>query len=278
MQQISTAQSPKEGSSEETAYYRYKLNKFEDTLDNLIKSFDDDEEVQGNAQDIKSLMELLVAGEQVEMVGSETLADECTSGAAPAIPHHPTLPDPHETQMRQLYHGSEFLDDVNRLEPLPKEEVIQARLTEMAFFRKMGVYAKVDRVEVKQRQGKIISTKWIDTNKGTKDSPNYRSRLVGREIKKDKIFRNDLYAAIPPLEVIKLLIAKCAMGQKSSRPLRIATVDVRQAYFYARAQTPIYVEIPAEDWKAGDEGKIARLEMSVSVSYTHLTLPTNLRV
>ena len=74
MQQISTAQSPKEGSSEETAYYRYRLNKFEDTLDNLIKSFDDDEEVQGNAQDINSLMELLVAGEQVEMVGSETHA------------------------------------------------------------------------------------------------------------------------------------------------------------------------------------------------------------
>ena len=81
MQQISTAQSPKEGSSEETAYYRYRLNQFEDTLDNLIKSFDDDEEVQGNAQDINSLMELLVAGEQVEMVGSETHADECTSGA-----------------------------------------------------------------------------------------------------------------------------------------------------------------------------------------------------
>jgi len=127
----------------------------------------------------------------------------------------------------------------------------------------MGVYTKVDRVEVKQRQGKIISTKWIDTNKGTKDSPNYRRRLVGREIKKDKIVRNDLYAATPPLEVIKLLIAKCAMGQKSSRPLRIATVDVRRAYFYARAQRTIYVEIPAEDWKAGDEGKIARLEMSL---------------
>ena len=71
----------------------------------------------------------------------------------------------------------------------------------------MRVYTKSDRSEVKQRQGKIISTKWIDTNKGTKDSPNYRSRLVGREIKKDKIVRNDLYAATPPLEVIKLLIA-----------------------------------------------------------------------
>ena len=127
----------------------------------------------------------------------------------------------------------------------------------------MGVYAKVDRSEVKQRQGEIISTKWIDTHKGTKDSPTYRSRLAGRDIKKDKIVRNDLYAATPPLEVIKLLIAKCATGQRSNRPLRIATVDVRRAYFYARVQRPIDVEIPAEDWKPGDEGKIAKLEMSL---------------
>jgi len=212
MQRLSTAQPPNEGSSEESAYHKYRLDKYENTLDNLIKSFDDDEEVQGKAQDVNSLMELLVAGEQLDVEGRASgLSQAARSPGNPS-----TLPDPHEEEahMRNLYCDSEFLDDVNRLEPLDKEGVVQARLTEMAFFRKMGVYAKVDRAEVKQRQGKIISTKWIDTNKGTKDSPNYRSRLVGREIKKDKIFRNDLYAATPPLEVIKLLIAKCAMGQR----------------------------------------------------------------
>ena len=128
-----------------------------------------------------------------------------------------TLPDPEEEEahIRDLYRDSEFLDDANRLEPLDKEGVVQARLTEMAFLRKMGVSAKVDRSEVKQRQGKIISTKWIDTDKGAKNSPSYRSGFAGRDIKKDKIVRNDLYAATPPLEVIKLLIAKCAMGQGS---------------------------------------------------------------
>ena len=103
MQRRSTAQPPNEGSSEETTCRKYRLGKYEGALDNLIKSVDDDEEVQGNAQDINSLMELLVAGEQVEMVGSETHADEGTAGAvggggpgrstfgaARAILHHPT--------------------------------------------------------------------------------------------------------------------------------------------------------------------------------------------
>ena len=37
-----------------------------------------------------------------------------------------------------------------------------------------------DRAEVKASGGKIISTKWLDTNKGDESKPNYRSRLVGR--------------------------------------------------------------------------------------------------
>ena len=44
---------------------------------------------------------------------------------------------------------------------------------------------------------KVITTKWIDHNKGDLEAPNYRARLVGREVAHDK--RDDLYAATPPL-------------------------------------------------------------------------------
>ena len=109
MQRLATAQPPNEGSSEETTYHKYRLDKYEDTLDNLIKSFDDDEEVQGKAQDINSPMELLVACGKLEVVGSS----------------HSTLLDPYEEEahMRDLYSDSEFLDDVNRLEPLDRREL-----------------------------------------------------------------------------------------------------------------------------------------------------------
>ena len=42
-------------------------------------------------------------------------------------------------------------------------------------------------------------------NKGDISNPEYRSRLVAKEIKKDK--RQDLFAATPPLECKKLLFS-----------------------------------------------------------------------
>ena len=114
----------------------------------------------------------------------------------------------------------------------------------MDFFKKMGVYKKVDRGEVKKNKGKIVSTKWVDTDKG---NGGYRSRLVGREIKRDK--RQDLFSPTPPLEVLKLLIAYCANNQ-------------RRAYFYAKCKSALYIQMPDEDWEPGDEGRVGELQLS----------------
>ena len=52
----------------------------------------------------------------------------------------------------------------------------------MQFFKKICVYSKVHKSEVKKsKDGKIITVRWIDTDKG---QGVYRSRMVGREIKK----------------------------------------------------------------------------------------------
>ena len=84
---------------------------------------------------------------------------------------------------------------------------------------------------------------------------------MGCEIAKTK--GSDLYVATPPLETIKYLVARCAMGQRRSRPLRIGIVDVRRAYFYAKVSRPIFINIPIEDRMPGDEDKVGLLEMSL---------------
>ena len=94
-------------------------------------------------------------------------------------------------------------------------------MLEMDFFKKMGVYKKVDRGEVKKNRGKIVSTKWVDTDKG---HGGYRSRLVGREIKRDK--RQGLFSPTPPLEVLKHLIAYCAKNQLTSRRELVSSTSV----------------------------------------------------
>ena len=118
---------------------------------------------------------------------------------------------------------------------LDKDKVTAARRLEMQFFKKLGVFEKVDRKELRSSGGKIITTKWVDTDKG---HGGYRSRLVGRELKRDK--RLNLHAPTPPLETLKLLVAYCVQSQGTPKPKRIGIFDVGRAYFYSPCQRPIH--------------------------------------
>ena len=159
-----------------------------------------------------------------------------------------------------LYGEYDFVDDTSG-RVLDHKLAVEARKLEMEFFRKMKVYDKVPRASAAADGCKVISTRWVDINKGDQKSPNYRARLVGRELKMDS--RLDLFAATPPLEVLRLICSVCANNQGGRRPYRIMTVDVKRAYFYARARRPMYIEIPIEDFEAGDEHRVGRLKWSL---------------
>ena len=62
------------------------------------------------------------------------------------------------------------------------EQVINALRLEIDHFRKTGVDYKVPRKGGRRRGAKVSSTKWVGTSKGSQAEPNYRSRLVGREL------------------------------------------------------------------------------------------------
>ncbi len=49
-----------------------------------------------------------------------------------------------------------------------------------------------------------VEVKWVDTNKGDKEKPEHRCRLVAKEIKKD--MREGLFAATPLLEAKKVVL------------------------------------------------------------------------
>ena len=69
---------------------------------------------------------------------------------------------------------------------LPKSSVIAARLEEMRQVHEHKVYEKVPIEECWSKTGKNpIKTRWLDINKGDEDNPEYRSRLVAKEIKTD---------------------------------------------------------------------------------------------
>ncbi len=169
------------------------------------------------------------------------------------------LEPPDEERFNELYRDCDFYDDVHGGE-LDKGLATAARRTEIKFFKTMGVYTKVRR----EAWMRVISTRWIDTNKGDSASPNYRARLVGRELNLCK--RDDLFAATPPLESLRMILSICASrqdAQKAEDRFVVMRNDVRRAYFYAPTTRPIFITIPAEDREPGDEDMVGQLNLSL---------------
>eukprot|EP00973_Karenia_brevis_P061083 8493537-Karenia_brevis.AAC.1 len=80
----------------------------------------------------------------------------------------------HEESMAEREEYQQAWDDISG-KPLNPRQVIEARLVEVDYVKKMGVWIKVTRKEALRRGIKIIGTRWIDVNKGDEEKPLLRS-------------------------------------------------------------------------------------------------------
>ena len=94
----------------------------------------------------------------------------------------------------------EFVDDISG-EHLETSRVKETRKTEVELVEGMKVWKAVPRT----KDMKVIFTRWVETNRGDKANPNYRSRFVARELKKDTL--SELFAAMPPFAALKVLLS-----------------------------------------------------------------------
>ena len=150
-------------------------------------------------------------------------------------------------------------DDVSGAE-LDPQKVKRAREEEIEYVKKVDLYEKVPIQQCYARTGKApITVRWIDINKGDDVNPNYRSRLVAREINTYK--RDDLFAANPPpLEALKVILSMIAIGNHGET---VMVNDISRAFFHARAEREVYVQLPKEDLKDGGTGLCGRLKYSM---------------
>ncbi len=147
-------------------------------------------------------------------------------------------------------------------QPLRAELVKAARKLEMEYFEAKQVWEKRPRSEALARTGRVpITVRWIDTNKGDDEHPNYRSRLVAREIR--RAGEDPIFAPTPPLESLRTIISLAATNVRGATPhvrdplserrTQVSFMDIRRAYFCAATDPndPTYVELPAEDKDCG---------------------------
>ena len=156
-----------------------------------------------------------------------------------------------------------YVDDVSGRD-LDAGLVEEARRAEIDIISQMQVWEVVDRPAGKT----VIGTRWVDVNKGDEDHPNYRSRLVAKEIRRGSL--QEYFAAMPPLAALRLLVAFAvsawlpdSSGKRKFPRERyvLSFVDVKRAHFCSEATREVYVELP---WEAGaPEGKVGRLLRSM---------------
>ena len=137
------------------------------------------------------------------------------------------------------------------MDPKKVQEAREEELREL----ERRVYGKVSVEECWEKTGKDpIGVRWVDVRK---PCGRYRSRLVAKDFR-PRSRRNDiegLYASMPPLELVKSLIARAAvMGDK------VMLIDIKKAHLYAPIEGEVFVELPPERC---EEGMCAKLKFTL---------------
>ena len=126
---------------------------------------------------------------------------------------------------------------------------------EMDYMKKIDMFEFVSEEESVRRGGKRPTTcRWVMTKKITDEGENVvRCRLVGRDFKpkRGERDREDLFAAMPPLEAKKILFRMSTVGMEKRRlgtkdEEVLMFVDVRKAHLNGVCEEEVFVELPEE--------------------------------
>ena len=162
-----------------------------------------------------------------------------------------------------------FHDDLTK-QALKDALVKEARAKESLYFHSKGVWVTVPKKAARTQTGRNpVSVRWVDVNKGDEQNPNYRSRLVARQLKATDHSGETYFAPTPPLEALRTVLSLAMTHVGRHRPdwnpasanrTQISFIDVRRAYFKAKMDQnddPVYVSLPEED--ADHDSMCARL-------------------
>jgi hypothetical protein len=163
----------------------------------------------------------------------------------------------HESEALSRIGQKQYFDNLSGV-ALPPKLVEKARKEEIDFMIDWAVWEEVPVARCWQTTGKgPLGGRWVDVNKGDAATPNVRCRYVAKEIAYHK--SDDFFAAMPPLETLRMLISRAATGRASSTGGRkILVIDARKAHLHATTERELFVDLPPEIRRPGFCGRLKR--------------------
>ena len=138
---------------------------------------------------------------------------------------------------------------------LKYKEVVEARREEIEFMMKRGIWDLKPIQECWEKTGRgPTGVRWVDTNKGSEERTDVRSRLVARDFstKADKE-RDDLFAGAPPLEAVRMQFSRAVTSRREVAAVKrgrggrkILFIDARKAHLNPRCTEDVFIELPEE--------------------------------
>ena len=105
--------------------------------------------------------------------------------------------------------------------------------------------------------------RWVDVNKGTKEVPKVRSKLVGQEFAHGER-RDDICAPTPPSAAARFLLSTCASrGKRGQGDCRILLLDIKKAFLYGKNSRNVYADLPAEDPMSEGRHLVGKLDKAM---------------
>ena len=95
-----------------------------------------------------------------------------------------------------------------------------------------------------------VGVRWVDVDNGFGV---HRNRLVAKDLRPRSraIDKEGLFAATPPLELVKMVIMWAARSHNSGRRRKVIFVDIGMAYLCAPLQEEEYLDLPSEKAQTG---------------------------
>ena len=135
--------------------------------------------------------------------------------------------------------SGKYKDDLTG-QPLRDDLVAAARAKELQYFASKGVWQKVLRTEARGFTTKRpVTVRWVDVNKGDDLTPNYRSRLVARQLKAHDKSGEVFFAPTPPLEALRTVLSVTTTTLPGHRPCRDPLSDRRVQVSFVRRKPSV---------------------------------------